>query len=350
LLIIIFFQLEYGLKEWASLFNSKARILNLVDYYSIACKLLPYILSGLNYFSIYTFMALLLQRVIIFTDHNCSFNYNSVQFNKRLLSLIFVLSFTCSSYHLFLRFLDFKSERTFCKWTISVTMMALVFTFLIIVPLVFIFVMNFILHRKLRYFQNLMAQPAEPTSASAAAAAVTASDKDENDAYAFSEIQKYNIYLNYLNEKYPQQPDSVLYKKQPNSLALIQRNIKGKSLLEKSVFTNLTYSIRISAMIASISKYFIIFYLPYLVVLMTYKFHQKKSQTIGGGDMNYLFEALLKLSEVVSFTKYASQFFIYILYGKSFRSEHKKLVFKVFQPLYYFLISLVCRPFQICNN
>jgi hypothetical protein len=219
-------------------------------------------------------------------------------------------------------------------------MMAFAFTFVIIIPLVSIFVMNFILHRKLDHFQNLMTQPAETRSAAAARDETLAIEND-----AFNEIQKYNIYLNYLNDQYPQQPDSMLYNKQSNSLALIQRNIGGN----KSLFRNLTYSIRISAMIASISKYFIIFYLPYIIVMMIYKIYQKKSPTVSG-DMVYLFEGLLKLSEVVSFTNFVSHFFIYLLYGKSFRCEHKKIVLKVFQPLYYVLISLVCRPFQTCHN
>jgi hypothetical protein len=366
LLIIIFINFEYGLNSWANVFNSNVSVFNLIDDYLIACRLIPYVVTGLVYFSIYTFVALMLQRVIIFTEYNTKFNYNSVKFNKRLLSSIFVLSFACSSYKLFMVHMDVEKDKSLCTWSLdklTIGIFAFSIIFLILIPFVSVLAMSIILHQKVRYFQTLMKQ----TSTALTQQQQQSDQTSLNESFLFSEVRRCTIYLNYLDEQYPQVP-GMLFGLRSSSLSITHRN----SMESRRHFKKLSHSIYISAMIASISKYFLILNLPYLIIMFVYKVYQKHASSSNShqtndlnvdvfafnykddedqnDDMAYLFKGLLKLAEVCAFTNCAIHFFIYLLYGKSFRREHKKMVFNCLQLAYYLVVSIVAKPYQLIQN
>jgi hypothetical protein len=341
LLLIVFINLEYGLKRWATVFAWEASIFSLVDHYSLACRLIPHVKSAMVYFSTYTFMTLLLQRLIIFTDYNLKFSYNSASFNKRLLLAIFVLSFIFSSYNLFTRSLDEK--KSLCTWTINKVTIGVAtfsFTFIILIPFVAMLTMSIILHKKLRYFQNLLKQYESES-------AVDSDEPRETTTNALSEMRKYNTYLNHLDNNYPQLPDSALFDTQSNGLSLLQTT-GGRG--DKNLVTNVSHSIHISAMIASISKYIIALRLPYIMATFISKIYEKSRPHNDAAHMIYFLEGLVKLAEVCSFVNCASFFFTYHLYGKSFRREHKKLVFNFLQLVYYFLVRILVKPYQACQS
>jgi hypothetical protein len=357
LFILLLHYVQYTLQQWSHLLIPIEAI-NLVDKSLILCKLVPFTRSTLKTMSMYILINILLQRLVLFYRPRFNFDYFSFKFNLKLFAALLFFSLLVSAHFLFLNEPAYLDNHWVCdsnKQLVNFHFKIIILecALRVLLPFVAVLTLGAVLSRKLKYLKNLIGEEIMPRAA----------NRPPEEESSFIEIQKYNNYLNSLNAQYPHIPmvchqagnrdaaasNSVV----ENDRLLIELSARVSRVFERSeasdfhLIQNLVQSLKLSYIVAVISKWCIVLYLPFLLLWLLSKLMDDYSlfdQTTHH-KWRLLVRGMLNLFEIPYIFHYAVKFFIYLYHGESFRKRHKKLAFNVCQLAFYYLISFFSRLF-----
>lgn len=285
------------------------RIVNIIDRFSIACRLINYFRYVLRLVSALIVVAFTLQRLIIVTSPlNTRFKSKSCAWMSVL--IISCISIIINAWVPFIFEVQIDSYSQFCdikkEWKseyLQITCFYVALTMLI--PILTILIINF-----MTIFRTIK------------------SDSERNKRL---QVQRSCSRANTaLDTKY-----DISFKNNSLKSFIKLNNIKpfymNNTHIETKITAKLNNSKKITRMLMFISFSYAIFNLPYLFVWLIY-YYKLTMNTIDPVLKNYLF-SLTRIAETLQILNYSLHFYVYCLAGETFRKQLKtrsNFKFKIF--------------------
>lgn len=275
------------------------RIVNIIDRFSIACRLINYFRYVLRLVSALIVVAFTLQRLIIVTSPlNTRFKSKSCAWISVL--IISCISIIINAWVPFIFEVQIDSYSKFCDikkgWKseyLQITCFYVALTMLI--PILTILIINF-----MTIFKT-----------------ITSDSERNNRLHVRRSCSRANTAL---ETKY-----DISFKNNSLKSFIKLNNIKpfymNNTHIETKITAKLNNSKKITRMLMFISFSYAIFNLPYLIVWLIY-YYKLTMNTIDPVLKNYLF-SLTRIAETLQILNYSLHFYVYCLAGEKFRKQLK---------------------------
>lgn len=338
LCVLVFHYADFTFRSWINLLGAYTSEFNFVDKCLLCCKLFPYVRNVFRTISIYILVMLTFQRFVILYHPLKKSQLLSGAFILKLAALILIVSLLANSSTIFVNTLVKNPATGMLYCCVNARLLNvqfafdMVFVFIsIILPMVFLFTFSVILFKHIR--KNL------PKQYSLCDLSCMERTSRRQRMTAESTVTK-----SILLERRMQVSQTDLRTVKSTSCERFKTKPDNGSNISLRFKTKYNQSILTTYIFVLISKWFIIFHLPYLIswivyhILMKSRFQKQDSfnATYSANKLNtsneflnyenkiVFMKSLMNIFEILYLLNYSINFFLYLFNVPWFKKAHKQ--------------------------